>query len=231
MRRTTQMLRRSTNEPAAAASDEDPSGCAAAVPGEAAAAAAVSPEERVALGRCLRLRDASVAQNTRVQFLLDAVRRLGCEPGPMDAFVSCVSASRQSMAMVGGFAAHAPGQANYRPQILMVAEHVPDQAIFDRTLVHELVHAYDQCRASVDWKDRRHHACSEIRASSLSGECDLSQEVNRGKFGITKHHQTCVKRRAALSLALSGQASPDQAVDAVFARCYADTAPFERHPN
>ena len=225
MRRTTKLMRRQSDD------TETPQQDAPAPEPTAPQDAPPTAEERVALGRCLRLRDAALAQNTRVQFLVEAVRKLGCDPGPLTSFVQCVSASRQSMAMVGGFAAHAPGQANYRPQILMVAEHVPDQAIFDRTLVHELVHAYDQCRASVDWKDRRHHACSEIRASSLSGECDLSQEVNRGKFGITKHHQTCVKRRAALSLALSGQASPDQAVDAVFARCYADTAPFERHPN
>lgn len=190
-----------------------------------------TPEEKVAMGRCLRLRDSALGQNVRVQFLVDSIRQLGCEPGPLDQFVQCVSASRQSMAMVGGFAAHAPGTPDYKPKILMVAEHVQDQSIFDRTLVHELVHAYDQCRANVDWKNRKHHACSEIRASSLSGECDLSQEINRGKFGITAHHQTCVKRRAALSLSLSGQKMPEKAVADVFAQCYADTSPFERHPN
>ena len=88
-----------------------------------------------------------------------------------------------------------------------------------------LVHAYDQCRAKVDWKSGAHHACAEIRASSLSGECDLSQEINRGVFGLMAHHGKCVKRRAALSLALAGRAEPEATVDAVFDRCYADTAP------
>ena len=93
------------------------------------------------------------------------------------------------------------------------------------------MHAYDQCRAKVDWKSGAHHACAEIRASSLSGECDLSQEINRGVFGLMAHHGKCVKRRAALSLALAGRAEPEATVDAVFDRCYADTAPFERHPD
>ena len=227
MRRTTKLMRRQSDDTETPQQDA-PAPQPTAPPQTDAPPTA---EERVALGRCLRLRDAALAQNTRVQFLVEAVRKLGCDPGPLTSFVQCVSASRQSMAMVGGFAAHAPGQRDYAPKILMVAEHVPNQAIFDRTLSHELVHAYDQCRANVDWNDRRHHACGEIRAGSLSGECDLSQEINRGRFGITKHHQACVKRRSALSLALSGQADPDAAVASVFDACYADTAPFDRHPN
>ncbi|KAH8057095.1 metalloendopeptidase [Aureococcus anophagefferens] len=201
MRRTTKLMRRQSDD------TETPQQDAPAPEPTAPQDAPPTAEERVALGRCLRLRDAALAQNTRVQFLVEAVRKLGCDPGPLESFVQCVSASRQSMAMVGGFAAHAPGQRDYAPKILMVAEHVPNQAIFDRTLSHELVHAYDH------------------------GECDLSQEINRGRFGITKHHQACVKRRSALSLALSGQADPDAAVAAVFDACYADTAPFDRHPN
>ena len=37
-------------------------------------------------------------------------------------------------------------------------------------LTHELVHAYDHCRAvNLDWTNCQHHACSEIRAAALSG--------------------------------------------------------------
>ena len=200
-------------------------------PASSAADAAPTASERLALGRCVRLRDSALKSNVRVGFLIDAIRKLGCDPGPLDDFVRCVSASKQSLEMSGGFAAHGPTAAKpYSPRVLMVAEHVPDASVFDRTLCHELVHAYDQCRASVDWGDRRHHACSEIRASSLSGECDLSQEINRGRFGVTGHHAACARRRAALSLSLAGHAKPDAAVADVFADCYADTAPFARHP-
>jgi hypothetical protein len=34
-------------------------------------------------------------------------------------------------------------------------------------VIHELIHAYDICRAKVDWNNCRHYACTEIRASSL----------------------------------------------------------------
>lgn len=30
------------------------------------------------------------------------------------------------------------------------------------TLVHEMVHMYDHVKFKVDWKDLRHHACSEV---------------------------------------------------------------------
>lgn len=32
----------------------------------------------------------------------------------------------------------------------------------EHTLVHELVHMYDQCMFKVDWNNLRHHACSEV---------------------------------------------------------------------
>ena len=41
------------------------------------------------------------------------------------------------------------------------------------TLTHELVHAYDHCRAYVDWSNCVHHACSEVRAANLSGDCKM----------------------------------------------------------
>jgi inner membrane protease ATP23 len=41
------------------------------------------------------------------------------------------------------------------------------------TLTHELVHAYDHCRAYVDWTNCVHHACSEVRAANLSGDCKM----------------------------------------------------------
>ena len=96
-------------------------------------------------------------------------------------------------------------------------------------------------------------ACTEIRAENLSGECNFSWEVVRGKISslsqlVNGHHQSCVKRRAIDSVRANPNCSgtnnknnenknnttPDQAslyVDAVMERCYADIYPFERHPN
>ena len=56
----------------------------------------------------------------------------------------------------------------------------------ESTLAHELVHAYDNCRRpGMNWDDCEQHACSEIRAANLSGDCTLMQEVLRGNVQMT----------------------------------------------
>jgi len=99
------------------------------------------------------------------------------------------------------------------------------------TLAHELVHVYDHLRFRVDWEELKHHACSEIRASSLSGECRWAREAfTRGVFDFTKQHQVCVKRRAILSVQnnpkCNGEAEATKIVNQVFDSCFADTRPF-----
>ena len=112
------------------------------------------------------------------------------------------------------------------------------QKELNQTLTHELIHAYDQCRNHVRFCNLLHHACTEIRASSLSGECDWESEVNRGNLvGAMRggQHQECVRRRAALSVAMNPHAKNSEekaraAVDAAFDQCYYDTKPFSRAP-
>ena len=31
------------------------------------------------------------------------------------------------------------------------------------TLTHELIHAYDYCRAHLDWNNLKHLACTEVK--------------------------------------------------------------------
>ncbi|WRT68406.1 mitochondrial inner membrane protease ATP23 [Kwoniella shivajii] len=99
------------------------------------------------------------------------------------------------------------------------------------TLAHELLHAYDHCRFKVDWMNLRHHACSEIRAANLSGDCRFTREFKRGFYSFNKQHQACVKRRAILSvLANPSCTSPDmaeKAVNEVWESCFKDTRPFD----
>lgn len=125
----------------------------------------------------------------------------------------------------------------FRPPdgVVICHNHLASQAEVDNALTHELIHAYDHCRAkNLDWYDLQHHACSEIRAASLSGDCDWRMEVARGNFGLRGQHQACVRRRAELSVAMNANcespAQAAQAVDAVFERCFRDTAPFDRRP-
>eukprot|EP00798_Chlamydomonas_sp_ICE-L_P002843 gene2843-17745_t len=109
------------------------------------------------------------------------------------------------------------------------------------TVAHELIHAYDNCRnADLDFSNCRHHACSEVRAANLSGDCSFLEEFQRGNISLFSpsswrgHLKRCVRRRAALSVALNprcgGAAGAKVAVDAVFDECVRDTAPFEKVP-
>jgi mitochondrial inner membrane protease ATP23 len=100
-----------------------------------------------------------------------------------------------------------------------------------RTVLHELIHAYDHCRAKIDSRDCQHLACTEVRAALLSGDCDMTNEWKRRNFRIKGQGAECAKRRAELSVAqhecCKGEGAAKAAVERVFDRCYADTAPFE----
>jgi inner membrane protease ATP23 len=41
------------------------------------------------------------------------------------------------------------------------------------TLTHELVHMYDHCKFNVDWKNLRHHACSEVSDQCAILRCEF----------------------------------------------------------
>ena len=101
------------------------------------------------------------------------------------------------------------------------------------TVILEMVHAYDHLRFKVDWEQNlRHAACTEIRASSLSGECRWVREVfTRGKWKLARQHQECVRRRAILSVAGRPFCKDDvqaaKVVNEVWDSCFADTRPFD----
>ena len=113
----------------------------------------------------------------------------------------------------------------------MSLSHVTTQAHASTTLVHEAVHAYDQCRARVDWSNCVHHACSEIRAAALSGDCSFQREVLlRKNVGLARQFQRCVRRRAEISVAMNpncDKLAAKAAVDRAWNSCYDDAAPFE----
>jgi inner membrane protease ATP23 len=106
------------------------------------------------------------------------------------------------------------------------------QAAWIRTITHELIHGFDQCRVRMDPNDCAHVACTEIRAANLSGDCDIGAELERRGLrspSISGHQQKCVRRRAELSArgnpACLGRDVP-KVVDDVYEACYADTTPF-----
>jgi inner membrane protease ATP23 len=122
-----------------------------------------------------------------------------------------------------------------KPEVYLCQEHVAGQKHANTILSHELIHAIDMCRAKLDpLRNCMHLACTEIRAENLSGECNMYWEVLRGRLNSWMGHgQECVRRRAIDSVRANPNCSSraEEYVDAAMERCYADTFPFERHPN
>ncbi|XP_057801134.1 mitochondrial inner membrane protease ATP23-like [Salvia miltiorrhiza] len=103
-----------------------------------------------------------------------------------------------------------------------------DQVV--QVVIHELVHAYDECRAAnLDWTNCAHHTCNEIRANHLSGYCHLKQEFLRGHLKI-KGGQECVWQRAMKAMSGNPYCSgikAEDAMKAVWSTCYNDITPFD----
>ena len=97
-----------------------------------------------------------------------------------------------------------------------------------RLLLHEMIHAYDDARAEVDPSNCLHHACSEVRASRLSGECLWNAEWGRGHHSPIGAGMRCVQRRATLSVSQNPNCRgvAERAVEKVFPQCYKDYEPF-----
>ncbi|XP_069485968.1 mitochondrial inner membrane protease ATP23 homolog isoform X2 [Ambystoma mexicanum] len=120
-------------------------------------------------------------------------------------------------------------------EIVLCQNNIHGQSHMNRVVTHELIHAFDHCRAHVDWFDNvKHLACSEVRAANLSGDCSLVNEMTRLKFGLKQHHQVCVRDRALRSILAVRKVSretAEKAVDEVFDSCFSDHEPFGRIPH
>ncbi|OAA74139.1 Peptidase M76, ATP23 [Cordyceps fumosorosea ARSEF 2679] len=187
--------------------------------------------------RCEQHRDWLFAYSPVVRFLRDKVADLNgrldaanivCRRCPArlevdDKAADGLAVHRQS----GGFS---PGHG-----ILICANEIRDRKHLEDTLAHEMVHAWDHLRWNVDWmgdKDLKHAACTEIRASMLSGECRWTREAfTRGNWTLTQQFQNCVRRRAIQSVMARPRCKDDvqatQVVNQVWDSCFSDTRPFD----
>ena len=148
--------------------------------------------------RCMERLESTISSNRVVQKLIDNIDTLGCKI-PKD-FFACRKCDSD---MTGGFMlpqSSMDTSTTYLPRIVLCENKKIDRQTFDNTVIHELIHAYDVCRANIDFKNCLHHACTEIRASSLSGECSMARELHRGQYNIRAGHPACVRRRAEISL-------------------------------
>lgn len=105
----------------------------------------------------------------------------------------------------------------------------------EKLLSHELVHAYDYCRAHVDPQSPSHGMCTEIRAATLSGECMLKHQKTSASFsGLKGLHQQCVRNNAMQSFLYSYPSwtneEAEKLMTRIFSSCYNDRDPFDRIP-
>jgi inner membrane protease ATP23 len=119
-------------------------------------------------------------------------------------------------------------------KITVCSNYLTIQDEVNQVVIHELIHAYDECRAkNLDWTNCAHHACSEIRAGHLSGDCHFKRELLRGFIKLRGHEQECIKRRVLKSLRgnpYCSEVAAKDAMEAVWDTCYNDTKPFDRAP-
>ncbi|KAI1854852.1 hypothetical protein JX265_002491 [Neoarthrinium moseri] len=180
---------------------------------------------------CEGYRDWAFAHSPTVRFMREKIEALN---GRLDADnVVCrrcparLTADGEVHRQSGGFS---PGHG-----ILICANEVRDRKHLEDTLAHEMVHAWDHLRWKVDWaggKDLKHAACTEIRASMLSGECRWTKEaITRGNWTLTQQFQECVRKRAVQSVLARPACKDDvqavKVVNQVWDSCFADTRPFD----
>ena len=173
-----------------------------------------------ALKDCEQMMQKSLKLPT-VRFLREHLEKAGCPV--RDNFFKAVNCNQLHS---GGYI---PGEG-----IVVCGNHRLTQDLVNQTVIHELIHAFDDCRAAnLDWKNCAHQACSEIRAGHLSGDCHYKRELLRGFLKIRGHEQDCIKRRVLKSLAFNpfcGGSAAKDSMEAVWDVCYNDTAPFDRAP-
>ncbi|XP_040266463.1 mitochondrial inner membrane protease ATP23 homolog isoform X1 [Bufo bufo] len=173
--------------------------------------------------KCQRMLRLTMETSPYAKLLLDAMKLSGCTVS-RDRHFSCEDCDGS---VSGGFDADTS-------EIVLCQNNIHNQSHMNRVVTHELIHAFDHCRAHVDWFNNvRHLACSEIRAANLSGDCSLSNEISRFNFGLKQHHQACVRDRSLRSILAVRQISreaAEKAVDDVFQSCFNDYEPFGRIP-
>ncbi|KAF8264346.1 metalloprotease ATP23 [Lactarius quietus] len=182
----------------------------------------IDPAERVfTINRrsCERWKKDLLNYSPSIQFMLKHVKQAGANVTP--AHFPCLPCD---LTHSGGFSPDAGA-------VVLCQGNFLNKKHMEHTIVHELVHMYDQAVFNVDWNNLRHHACSEIRANSLSGDCSWGREIQRGILSFSKQHQTCVRRRAVMSVMANpncpDKESAERAVNEVWESCFNDTRPFD----
>ena len=83
--------------------------------------------------------------------MLKQLKLAGCEL-PENNFVC---APCDTLDRAGGYK---PGMG----AIVLCAGHIYSKDHQEHTMMHEMIHLFDECRFKLDWSNLRHHACTEV---------------------------------------------------------------------
>ena len=161
--------------------------------------------------------------------MMDSLKAAGC-PIDGEQFVQCDTCEP----LISGAMYQKPNTAQIGVLMCQNRLQGKSQDYYDTVLAHELVHTFDYCRAHTDFNSLAHHACTEVRAANLSGECTWLREAKRGILRLRGHHEECVRRRAVISVlgnpSVRTSEEAKEAVGKVFDRCYRDVQPHGSIP-
>ncbi|KAF6032635.1 XRCC6BP1 [Bugula neritina] len=162
-------------------------------------------------------------ENLMVRLLLGALKSKGCEV-KLSRHVSCESCE----SFTNG------GYDSINKQIVICSNNTKKNNTVCNVLSHELIHAFDDCRAKMDLSNIEHLACTEIRAANLM-HCTKMTAISEGFANLwgKSQQQECVRWKARNSILAVRNVSKEEAedaVDRVFDRCYPDLEPVGRIP-
>lgn len=93
-------------------------------------------------------------QDKHMQFVLGEMKKIGCKvPAP---FFSCRPCEEQ---ITGGYI---PQIISGGPKIVVCENKLQNASQYKTTVMHEMIHAFDDCRANMDTTNCEHHACTEV---------------------------------------------------------------------
>ncbi|BFZ08630.1 hypothetical protein BsWGS_11669 [Bradybaena similaris] len=172
--------------------------------------------------KCLAHVKSCMERNPKVKLMAGALESYGC-PVNMGRHISCETCIK---GVSGGFDPKTM-------QVVICQNTVQNRDVCCNVIAHELLHAFDSCRAKVDFENLRHLACTEIRAANMF-HCSLAAAFTSGEatfFNVKERHQLCVKNKALQSVRLVRNVTELEAmtvIDEVFDKCYNDTEPLGR---
>eukprot|EP01100_Stratorugosa_tubuloviscum_P012419 TRINITY_DN58_c5_g1_i1.p1 TRINITY_DN58_c5_g1~~TRINITY_DN58_c5_g1_i1.p1 ORF type:complete len:203 (+),score=86.62 TRINITY_DN58_c5_g1_i1:3-611(+) len=170
---------------------------------------------------CAEIIETAITKDEKIRFIAFKMRELGCKIP--ETFFNCATCN-------GEFSS---GFSSSRGITVCINRLCGEKVLDLDNIRHEFIHAYDHCKAKVSPINCEQIACTEIRASSLSGECGLLRELTRGNYGIVNQGAECVKRRSLLSLNNHPLCKGENgllALNRVWSECYKDNAPFYDKP-